>query len=124
MSNLDEKKQALNKKVSSLIENTVSDTYSDIHDIFTAKIELAKLELTEQLADILAKIIILIVLLIAGLYLVSALAIFIGDISGYSWLGYLLISLVIFIVSISLLHFKPEYLTDKIQQFIYRDQNS
>ncbi len=124
MSNLDEKKQALNKKVSSLIENTVSDTYSDIHDIFTAKIELAKLELTEQLADILAKIIILIVLLIAGLYLVSALAIFIGDISGYSWLGYLLISLVIFIASITLLHFKPEYLTDKIQQFIYRDQNS
>jgi len=124
MSEIKEKKKLLNQKVGSLIEDTVTDTYTDILDILSAKIELAKLELSEQLADVISKIIILLVLLIASLYLVSAIAIFIGVLSGYPWLGYLIISSSIFLVILGLAKFKPDYLTLMIQKFLYLNQNS
>jgi uncharacterized membrane protein YqjE len=120
MEDLSEKKRKLNQKVTSLIEDTLNDTYTDILDIFSAKIELAKLELSEQLAEILAKVIVLLVFIIACLYLISAIGILIGDLTGYPWLGYFSISALFFIVITVLIKFKPDYLTEKIQYFLYR----
>lgn len=120
MEDLSEKKRKLNQKVTSLIEDTLNDTYTDILDIFSAKIELAKLELSEQLAEILAKVIVLLVFIIACLYLLSAIGILIGDLTGYPWLGYFSISALFFIVITILIKFKPDYLTEKIQYFLYR----
>jgi len=114
--------QNLRKDVGDLIEETVSDTYSDFIDILSAKIEIAKIEVSEQLADIIANMVLLIILLCGVLYLSASGAIFIGDITGYPWLGYLIISSVIFIIVFVLTKVKPDWLRTKIQDFILSNQ--
>ncbi|WP_049756627.1 phage holin family protein [Chloroherpeton thalassium] len=114
--------QSSKKHVSDLIEDTISGTYSDLIDILSAKIEIAKLEVSEQLADIIANVVILIILLSGALYLSVSIAIFIGDLTGYPWLGYLIISGSIFTLVFILTKLKPDWLKSKIQTFILSSQ--
>lgn len=114
--------QSSKKHVSDLIEDTIAETYSDLIDILSAKIEIAKIEVSEQLADVIANVVILIILLSGVLYLSASAAIFIGDITGYPWLGYLVISGVIFIIVFVLTKLKPDWLRTKIQEFILSNQ--
>lgn len=106
--------------VSSLIEDAVSTTYKDIIEIISAKIEIAKLEITEQLSGILSRFIVLIIALAGAIYLGAALSIFIGEVTGYKWLGYFIISLVFFLGVLVFGKLRPDWLKAVIEQFVIK----
>ncbi|NTV45029.1 MAG: phage holin family protein [Chlorobiales bacterium] len=106
--------------IPSLIEDAVSNTYKDILEIVSAKIELAKLEVTEQLAVLLSNFIVLTIALAGLIYLGAAFSIFLGEVTGYKWLGYLIIGLVFLICVLVFGKLRPEWLRSLIERSILK----
>jgi hypothetical protein len=106
--------------VSALIEDAVSTTYRDIIEIVSAKIEIAKLEITTQLSGILSRFIVLIIALAGIIYLGAAFSIFIGEVTGYNWLGYFIVSLIFFLGVAVFGKLRPDWLRSAIERFIIK----
>ncbi len=78
--------------IAELITSTITESYDDLLDIIEAKAELIKIELTEKLA-IVGALLITVILLLAGIvYLLSSIALLIGELLGHMYLGYLILS--------------------------------
>ncbi len=75
-----------------LIEKTVLGGYEDFLAILEARMELIKIEITEKLA-LVASLLISAVFLVAGLiYLITTIALLLGELLGHYYLGYLIVS--------------------------------
>lgn len=109
--------------IPSLIEDAASNTYKDILEIVSAKIELAKLEVTDQLARALSYFILLILALAGSVYLGAAFSIFIGEVTGYKWLGYFLVAIVFLGVVFVFGKLRPDWLRSFIERSIIKNYN-
>lgn len=90
-----EKKREQNRHgVPGLIEETVSSTIEDMKAIVDAKLELFRIEMTEKVALASAMLLLAVTLMIGAAYLLSSIALLIGELFGHIWLGYLIVSLV------------------------------
>ncbi|MBN1929776.1 MAG: phage holin family protein [Chlorobiaceae bacterium] len=92
--NRDSKQERSRKGVPGLIESTVASTIDDMKAIVDAKFELFRIEMTEKVALASAMILLLVLLLIGAAYLLSSVALLIGELLGHTWLGYFIVSLV------------------------------
>lgn len=109
--------------VSSLIEDAVSTTYKDIIEIVSAKIEIAKLEVTEQFARFLSYFVVLTIALTGIIYLGAAFSIFIGEATGYKWLGYLIIGFIFSLIAVIFGMLRPDWLRSILEHSILKHYN-
>ena len=106
------------KGIGKLIENTVTSSYEDILEIIEARVELIKIEITEKLA-IAASLLIIAILFIAGLvYLVTTIALLIGELLGHYYLGYLIVSSFFLFTFLLFAKIQPELLKNLIHKIL------
>jgi len=92
----DQGSSPLNRKrtgIPKLLDDTVTSTYHDVLAIVEAKFELLKIEMTEKIAVVAALAMLGVILLIGIAYLVTTLALLVGELVGHVFLGYLFVSL-------------------------------
>ncbi|NTV92466.1 MAG: DUF2207 domain-containing protein [Chlorobiaceae bacterium] len=99
-----------------MLDNTVTSTYEDVVSIVDAKIELVKLDLTKKISVVAAIVILALVLLIAIAYLITTVALLLGEITGHLFIGYLLVSLIFLGCFVFFAKFRPELLQNLIQK--------
>jgi uncharacterized membrane protein YqjE len=99
-----------------LLDQTVTSTYEDLMAIIEAKLELLRIELTEKVALVSAILILVIMLLIGIAYLITTIALAIGELVGHTWLGYLAVSMVFLICFAIFTKVKP----DTLKNFIHK----
>ncbi|KZK73585.1 MAG: hypothetical protein A3K90_08175 [Pelodictyon luteolum] len=104
--------------VSRLLDETISSTFDDVKTIIDARMELMKIELSEKIALLAAVLVISLILLGGTAYLVTTVALFIGELSGRTSLGFLSVSLVFIGCFIYFTRFRPSVLKEWIQKFI------
>lgn len=101
-----------------LIDNTVASSYEDLLAIIEARMELIKIEITEKLA-IAASLLIIAVLLISGLvYLITTIALLIGELLGHYYLGYLIVSSFFLFTFLLFAKIRPELLKNLIHKLL------
>jgi hypothetical protein len=101
-----------------LLNETAVSTYEDIADIVEARIELLKIEVTEKIALVSASVILGVILIIGIAYLVTTLALFVGELLGHTWLGYLIVSLLFLSCFLFFTRFRPLFLKNMIQKIL------
>lgn len=105
-------------RIGRLIDNTVTSGYEDILAIIEARMELIKIEITEKLA-VAASLLIIAVLLISGLvYLVTTIALLIGELLGHYYLGYLIVSSFFLFTFLLFVKIRPELLKNLIHKIL------
>lgn len=106
------------KGIGKLIDSTVTSSYEDILAIIEARIELIKIEITEKIA-IAISLLIIAALFIAGLvYLITTIALLIGELLGHYYLGYLVISLFFLFTFLLFAKIRPELLKNLIHKLL------
>ncbi len=106
------------KGVGSLIDNTVTSSYEDLLAIIEARMELIKIEITEKLA-LVTSLIIIATLFIAGLvYLITTVALLIGELLGHYYLGYLIVSSFFLFTFLLFAKIRPELLKNLIHKIL------
>lgn len=106
------------KGLGKLIDNTVASSYEDLLAIIEARMELIKIEITEKLA-IAASLLIIAVLLISGLvYLITTIALLIGELLGHYYLGYLIVSSFFLFTFLLFAKIRPELLKNLIHKLL------
>ncbi len=106
------------KRIGRLIDDTVTSSYEDILAIIDARMELIKIEITEKLA-VVASLLIIAVLLLSGLvYLVTTIALLIGELLGHYYLGYLIVSLFFLFTFLLFAKIRPELLKNLIHKIL------
>jgi hypothetical protein len=111
---------AADKRTIDLIEGAFADTYDDLLAIFSAKIELLKLDMAEALASLAAALIVFAAAFAGVVYLMTAVAIFLGELFGKASLGYLTISLTMFVAVFALTKLAPTLLRNVLWKLIQR----
>jgi len=99
-----------------LIDDTLTSTIEDLKTIIDAKLELFKIELTEKVALVSALVILLVMLMIGGAYLITTVALLVGELLGHTWLGYLIVSLVFLFTFAFFTKIRP----DALKNFIHK----
>ncbi|WP_294345048.1 phage holin family protein [Prosthecochloris sp.] len=106
------------KGITKLIDSTVTSSYEDLLAIIEARMELIKIEITEKLAMV-AALVIIAVLFIAGLvYLIATFALFIGELLGHYYLGYLIVSSIFLFTFLLFAKIRPELLKNVIHNIL------
>lgn len=106
------------KGIGRLIDSTVTSSYEDLLAIIEARMELIKIEITEKIA-IAASLLIMAVFLIAGLlYLITTIALLIGELLGHFYLGYLIVSLFFLLTFLLFAKIRPELLKNLIHNIL------
>lgn len=106
------------RRIGRLIDNTVTSGYEDILAIIEARMELIKIEITEKIA-VAASLLIIAVLLISGLvYMVTTIALLIGELLGHYYLGYLIVSLFFLFTFLLFVKIRPELLKNLIHKIL------
>lgn len=90
----------------------------DVKTIIDAKIEILKIEISEKIAIVAAMLILSIVLIAGSAYLVTTLAFLGGELTGHTWLGFLMVSLIFIVTFIFFARFRPELLKNLIQKIL------
>ena len=80
------------KRLGELIDETVTSSYADLLAIIEARVELVKIEITEKIAVAVSLLVLALVLVTGLAYLVSTIALFVGELLGHAYLGYLTVS--------------------------------
>ncbi len=101
-----------------LLDDTVTSTYHDVLSIVEAKFELLKIEITEKIAVVATLGILAVILLIGITYLVTTLALLLGELFGHAFLGYLLVSLLFLSCFLFFTKFRPLLLKNLIQKIL------
>lgn len=104
--------------IPALIDKTVSSTYEDIMAIIEAKMELLKIDLTEKIAIAGSVLILLVVLLIGIAYLITSIALLVGELAGHAFIGYLCVSLVFLLGFVLFTKVKPGLLKHFIHNIL------
>ena len=99
-----------------LIDDAVSSTYEDVKTIIEAKIELLRIELTEKVALASALLILVVILLIGVSYLITSIALLLGELFGHTFLGFLTVSLLFLGCFAVFTKFRP----DALKNFIHK----
>jgi uncharacterized membrane protein YqjE len=101
-----------------LLDDTVTSTYEDLMAIIEAKLELLRIELTEKVALVGAILILVIILLIGTAYLITTIALLVGELLGHAWLGYLAVSMVFLIFFAVFTKVRPDFLKNFIHKIL------
>ena len=104
--------------IAKLLDDTAVSTYEDVRAIIDAKFELLKIELTEKLSVIAAAALIGVLLLVGMTYLLTTVALLIGELLGHPFLGYLIVSLLFLSCFLFFTRFKPLLLRNLIQKIL------
>lgn len=106
------------KSLPELLDDTVTSTYEDVMAIIEAKTELVKIDLTKKIAVAASILILVVVLLIGVAYLITTLALLLGELTGHLFAGYLLVSLAFLSCFFFFMKFKPDLLPNLIQKIL------
>ncbi|HWQ26264.1 MAG TPA: hypothetical protein VN367_05710 [Chlorobaculum sp.] len=101
-----------------LLDDTVTSTYEDLMAIIEAKLELLRIELTEKVALVSALLILVIILLIGTAYLITTIALLVGELLGHAWLGYFAVSMVFLIFFAVFTKVRPDFLKNFIHKIL------
>ena len=99
-----------------MLDDTVTSTYEDVGSIVDAKIELLKLDLTKKISIVVAIVILALMLLLATAYLITTVALLLGELTGHLFIGYLLVSLIFLGCFVFFAKFRPDLLQNLIQK--------
>ncbi len=101
-----------------LIESTVTSSYDDLLAIIEARMELVKIEITEKIAIATSLLIIALVLFAGIVYLIATIALFIGELLGHAYLGYLAVSGFFLLLVLIFTKISPELLKNIIHKLL------
>lgn len=101
-----------------LLDDTATSTYRDVLAIIEAKFELLKIEITEKISIVAAMAMLGVILIIGIAYLVTTLALLVGELLGHSFLGYLFVSLLFLSCFLFFTKFRPLLLKNLIQKIL------
>lgn len=104
--------------ITRLIEQNISSTYDDMIAIIEAKTELIKIDLTEKIAVVASLLILLLILLAGTAYLLSTVAVFLGELTGHPFVGYLAVSIFFFAMFALFTKVRPDFLKNFIHKII------
>lgn len=102
-----------------MILDTIESSYRDLSVIISAKIDLAKLDLAEIIASVLASLVIGLIGLIGGAYLLVALALFLGELFGRPSIGFLVMGMILSLVAVYLARVSPELLKNFFWRLVF-----
>ncbi|MCG8375289.1 MAG: phage holin family protein [Chlorobiales bacterium] len=106
------------KTIGKLIDSTVTSSYEDLLAIIEARAELIKIEITEKLA-VVASLLIIAIFLVAGLiYLITTIALLIGELLGHYYLGYLIVSSFFLLAFLVFTKIRPDLLKNLIHKIL------
>lgn len=106
------------KTIGKLIDSTVTSSYEDLLAIIEARAELIKIEITEKLA-VVASLLIIAIFLVAGLiYLITTIALLIGELLGHYYLGYLIVSSFFLLAFLVFTKIRPGLLKNLIHKIL------
>ncbi|ASQ91135.1 hypothetical protein CHL67_09590 [Prosthecochloris sp. GSB1] len=100
------------------INDTVTSSYDDLLAIIEARAELIKIEITEKIAVAASAVIIALVLFAGMVYLVSTVALFIGELLGHYYLGYLAVSAFFLLTVLFFVRIQPDLLKNIIHKLL------
>ena len=106
------------KGIGKLIDSTVTSSYEDLLAIIEARMELIKIEITEKLAIVTSLLIIAIILVAGIVYLITTIALLIGELLGHLYLGYLIVSTFFLLVFLIFAKIRPELLKNIIHKLL------
>ncbi len=106
------------KGIGKLIDSTVTSSYEDLLAIIEARMELIKIEITEKLAAATSLLIIAIVLIAGIVYLITTVALFIGELLGHFYLGYLVVSALFLLTFLTFAKIRPDLLKNIIHKLL------
>ncbi|MBM3162067.1 MAG: phage holin family protein [Chlorobi bacterium] len=101
-----------------LIDETVTSTYEDVLAIVEAKTELVKIDLTKKISIAAALLLLGVVLMIGVAYLITTIALLLGELTGHVFIGYLLVSLVFLSCFFFFIRIRPHLLPNLIQKLL------
>ncbi|ACF42796.1 hypothetical protein [Pelodictyon phaeoclathratiforme] len=104
--------------IAKLLDDTAVSTYEDVRAIIDAKFELLKIELTEKLSVIASAAVVAVILVVGMTYLLTTVALLIGELLGHPFLGYLIVSLLFLSCFLFFTRFKPLLLRNLIQKIL------
>ncbi len=104
--------------IARLLDDTAVSTYDDVRAIIDAKFELLKIELTEKISLIASAVIVGVILIVGITYMITTLALLIGELLGHPFLGYLLVSLLFLSCFLFFTRFRPLFLKNLIQKLL------
>ena len=106
------------KTIGKLIDSTVTSSYEDLLAIIEARTELIKIEITQKLA-VVASLLIIAIFLVAGLiYLITTIALLIGELLGHYYLGYLIVSSFFLLTFLVFTKIRPDLLKNIIHNIL------
>ena len=106
------------KTIGKLIDSTVTSSYEDLLAIIEARMELIKIEITQKLA-VVASLLIIAIFLVAGLiYLITTIALLIGELLGHYYLGYLIVSSFFLLTFLVFTKIRPDLLKNIIHNIL------
>jgi len=106
------------KSFTGRINDTVASSYDDLLAIIEARAELIKIEITEKIAVAASAVIVLLVLFAGLVYLVATVALFIGELLGHFYLGYLAVSAFFLLTVLFFARIKPDLLKNIIHNIL------
>ncbi|MEI6848214.1 MAG: phage holin family protein [Chlorobiaceae bacterium] len=112
------KLKSKNTGIHKLLNDTAVSTYEDIVDIIEAKIELLKIEAAEKISVVSAFVILAVILIIGIAYLITTLALLIGELLGHAFLGYLFVSLIFLSCFVFFVKLRPLLLKNIIHNIL------
>jgi hypothetical protein len=104
--------------IQQMLDESATSTYKDIVAIIEAKIELLKIEMTETLALVGASVVLGVILVIGTGYFITTLALLAGELLGYPFLGYLLVSFIFLLCFLFFTRFRPLLLKNLILKIL------
>ncbi|MDW8466168.1 MAG: phage holin family protein [Chloroherpetonaceae bacterium] len=102
-----------------MIINTIESSYRDISAIISARIDLAKLDLAEIIASVLASAVIGLIGLIGLAYLMVALALFLGEVLGKPSLGFFIMGMILSGLAVYLAKVSPDLLKNFFWRLVF-----
>jgi hypothetical protein len=104
--------------IQQMLDESATSTYKDIVAIIEAKIELVKIEMTEKLAFIGASVLLGLILVIGTGYFITTLALLAGELLGYPFIGYFLVSFIFLLCFLFFTKFRPLLLKNLILKIL------
>lgn len=104
--------------IPTLIEQSLTSTYEDVLAIIEAKTELVKIDLTKKISVAASLLMLVVVLLIGVAYLITTIAVLLGELTGHLFIGYLMVSLVFLSCFFFFIKIRPNILPNLIQKLL------
>jgi hypothetical protein len=118
---LDDHHRSDPKPLAELLDETFSEALKDVSEIITSKIELAKLDVLETVATVASGLIIAVVAGVGGFYLLTSLALFLGEKFGRLSLGFLVVGVALTLAVTLIQLAKPDLLKNFFLKLILRE---